>query len=267
MDSIRTTEGTLISEQQPYTAGGAKRPMCPYDAATCGATSSGVVNVFPGDGPPALKAFKYTIPPEIRAGIRFHLPRTKARVVAGTDGEARDPLHDDVFDIEVNGSYTMNSKASRIEVRFNPNIIVQPTAVYVPEHADRLTGYKDSYGLRLGGQWNAIPDKLGIRAGGWFETQSQEAEYLQINVVGAQRYGFGGGLVFRQDFIDISLGYQRLMSSALDNGGNGKLLAPAATGGQESEDPDINKRSFHAINGGKLTQSAHAFTIGGTIRF
>jgi hypothetical protein len=268
MDKIRAGEGTLISEQQAYFANGSRRPTCPFNPVGCGPQNqNGVVNTFPGDGPPALNHFQYTIPSEVRAGIRFHLPRTKARVVAGTDGEARDPLHDDVFDVEVNGSYTMNSQAERIEVRFNPNILVQPTNVRIPENADRLTGYKDSYGIRLGGQWNAIPDKLGIRLGGWMETQSQSAEFLQINVVGAQRYGFGGGLVFRQDFIDLSLGYQRLMSSALDNGGNGKLLAPAATNGQVSADPDFNNRTFHAVNGGKLTQSGHAFTIGGTIRF
>lgn len=269
MDSIRAGDGYVASEQQPYSSNGARNPVCPFDPVTCGQTSNGVVNIFPGydDGRHAINHFQYKIPTEVRAGIRFHLPRTKPRLLADGSGEIRDPLHDDVFDVEVNGSYTMNSKFDKIEVRFNPGVSVLPTGVNFPENADRLTGYKDSYGLRLGGQWNAVPDKLGIRVGAWYESESQDPAYLQMNAVGAERYGFGGGLVFRQDFIDISIGYQRLLSSGLDNGGNGKLLVPAATGGQASEDPLINNRTFHAVNGGKLTQSAHAFTIGGTVRF
>jgi hypothetical protein len=161
----------------------------------------------------------------------------------------------------------MNSRADHIEVRFiadaNGRGLANtvPTGVPLPPNADRPTGYKDSYGVRFGWQWNAVQDKLALRAGGWLETQSQDPAYLTVNPVGAERYGFGGGVVFRQNFVDVSFGYQRHLSAGLDNGGNGKLLTPVGTGGTPEN------RSFHAVNGGKVTQSAHVLTLGGTIRF
>jgi long-chain fatty acid transport protein len=273
MDSIRTAKGEIISEQGTWNRNGIRQPTCtvqPPDGSPrrpamgeelnrCGTDTA--VNVYPNAefGNP-LKSFVFGIPPEVRLGVRYHQPRSKARTVFGTEGEVRDPLHDDVFDIEVNGSYTMNSAVDKIEVRLTPNTLVRPAGVSLPENADRPTGYKDSYGLRLGGQWNVIQDKLGLRAGGWYESQSQDPAYLQIGAMGYERWGFGGGVVFRQDFIDLSLGYQRLQSAGLDNGGNGAFRAAAATG-----TPD--NRTAHAVNGGKLTQSAHAFTFGATLRF
>src|SRR4029079_1025732 len=93
----------------------------------------------------------------------------------------------------------------------------------VPPNADRWNGYIDSYGIRFGGQGNVIQDKFGLRAGTWLETRSQDPAWLQLGVVGGMRGGFGGGVVFRQDFIDISIGYQHHWSNILDNGGNGAM--------------------------------------------
>jgi long-chain fatty acid transport protein len=280
MDSIKSSEGEFQTLTQIYGNEGKVNPVCYTDPAGC---TTATPNNFPDPNvkppnPQALTSFKFPIPPEVRLGLRFHQPRSKSVLAFDDGGEVRDPLHDDSFDVELDGSYTMNSKADVIEVRIlekdgSGALSTQPTGVNLPPNADRPTGYKDSYGIRLGGQWNAVQDKFAIRAGGWLETQSQDPAYLSINPVGATRWGFGGGIVFRQDFIDISFGYQRHLSAGLDNGGNGAQLTPVGTGAQppfnlNTPQPGRQEfRSAHAINGGHVTQEAHAFTLGGTVRF
>lgn len=243
----------------------------------------------------ALTQFEFPIPPELRVGARFHQPRAHSRLVFADGGQFRDPLHDDVFDVELDGSYTWNSAADTIKVRFKDNgmgagaIATQPTNVPLPPNADKPLGYIDSVGIRLGGQWNVIQDRLGLRAGGWYESRSQDPAYLEIQPVGAARWGFGGGVVFRQNFIDISLGYQRHETAGLDNGGNTPdakgnfpgLKAAAGTGFDTQGRPfSLNNepanvsaedrtqfRTIHSVNGGHVTFAAHVFTLGGTVRF
>jgi long-chain fatty acid transport protein len=277
MDSVKTTTADFTLTTQIYDAGSRLQPIC------IDATMVGCPNAYPNHfgGPTnALTSFKYTIPPEVRLGVRFHQPLTKSKLAWEQGRELRDPLHDDLFDVELDGSYAMNSEASNIVTRFKeqPNgrgaVPTLPTGVPLPPNADRPTGFEDSYGFRLGGQWNALRDKLAVRAGGWFESRSVDPAYATIFPVGATRWGFGGGIVFRQDFIDISFGYQRHLSAGQNNHGDGKMLAAVGANGFEPEFSTQNNipgrtefRTQHAVNGGHITENAHAFTLGGTVHF
>jgi long-subunit fatty acid transport protein len=168
--------------------------------------------------------------------------------------------------------------ADTITVRFagapdgTANVPVRPEG-NLPPRADRPTGYKDSFGARLGGQYNLVQAKFGIRAGGWFETAAADAEWLHVSPVPAARMGFGGGVVYRHGSLDVSAGYQRHFSNGLDNGGNGSLRAGAGTR-QEGEgfrignEPDEEQfRTNQKINGGRVEQSANVFALGAVYRF
>jgi long-chain fatty acid transport protein len=275
MDSIRASTGDLDVSLPTFNGNGEVNPPC---AGVTGCSGQSVLNRFPG----AVEHFTYPIPPEVRLGVRFHRPRTNAP--NSSADETRDPLHDDAYDVEVDASYSFNSEADVIEVRFpeqngTGSAIVEPIHVPVPPNADRPTGYRDSVGVRLGGQWNAITERLGIRAGGWFETRSQDPAFLTIAPVGALRWGFGGGVVLRTGVFDLSVGYQRHMSAGLDNGGDGRLRAPAGSRGVPPTF-DLNRepagvsaadrtefRTAHAVNGGNVSFDAHVFTLGGVARF
>jgi hypothetical protein len=286
MDSIRTSHGVLDVTQQPFDGNGQLNPPCVGAVSSSGKTNYGGCSgnqSVPNHLENALTRFEYPIPPEIRWGVRFHQPRTRSRAAFDRGSVVRDPLHDDVFDVEVDQSLTLNSEADTIIVRFRESggtgaIPTNPTNVPVPPNADRPTGYKDSLGIRVGGQWNAVRDLFGVRAGGWLETRSQDPTLLTIAPVGAARFGFGGGLVVRYHFMDVSVGYQRHLSLGLDNGGNGRLHAPAATGGNPpfnlGAEPALvgaadrtQFRTVHAVNGGSVSFDAHVFTLGGVVRF
>lgn len=296
IDDVHTTKGDLVLSSQAYTARGTPgapgfselQPVCQQaDLKQCGRTVA-VPNTFGND---TFKEFRFPIPPEVRIGVRFHLPRSNGTAVNGgakgptlglsSAGESRDPLHDDLFDLELDGSYTANSRANTIEVRFADNGLgagatpINPVG-HVPPNADRWNGYIDSYGIRFGGQVNVIQDKVGLRGGTWLETRSQDPAWLQLGVVGGMRGGFGGGIVLRQDFIDISLGYQHQWSNILDNGGHGAMRSTITSSNPE---PDVTKdagvsaanrtqyRTFHTVNDGRLSQSADVFSLGGTVHF
>jgi hypothetical protein len=286
MDSVRSSHGDLDVTQTPFSANGGLNPSCAGSPGVNGATtygkcsgSQGVPNHFEG----ALTRFEYPIPPELRTGVRFHLPRSRSKAMWDRGRIERDPLHDDTFDVEIDQSLTLNSLASTIVVRFQESegvgtLPTNPVGVPVPPNADRPTGYKDSLGIRVGGQWNAVRDLLGLRGGGWLETRSQDPTLLTVAPVGATRFGLGGGLVVRYRFMDVSVGYQRHFSLGLDNGGNGRLRAPAADGNGQSfdlrnESPGVaavDRRQFrtvHAVNGGSVSFDAHVFTLGGVVRF
>jgi hypothetical protein len=286
LDAIRASHGSLDVTQQPYSGDGALNPPCAGATDASGRTTYSGCSAnqsVPNHFAHAVTRFEYRIPPELRAGVRVHLPRESARLRADVES-VRDPLHDDLFDVEIDGSFTQNSAASVTVVRFQSVggrgvLNTNPTNVAVPPNADRPTGYRDSFGVRFGGQWNAVRDLIGVRAGSWLETQSQDPAYLTVDPVGALRFGFGGGLVVRYHFLDVSLGYQRHGSLGLDNHGDGKLRAPAAVGANgapfdpASEPPGVsaanrqNYRTIHAVNGGSVTFDADVFTLGGVARF
>jgi hypothetical protein len=286
LDAIRANHGSLDVTQQPFNGNGGLNPPCAgapgangmTDFSRC-TTNQAVPNHFEH----AVVHFEYPIPPELRAGVRFHLPRSEATAMPGTLA-VRDPLHDDVFDVELDGSYTKNSAASLVEVRFpsKPNgqgtLNTNPLNVAVPPNADRDFGYRDSAGVRFGGQWNAVRDLVGVRAGAWFESQSQDPAFLVTSPVGAARYGFGGGVVVRYHFLDVSVGYQRHLSEGLDNHGSGavRAIAAAENGGlfTPGVDPanvsEADRKAFrtvHVVNGGSVAFDAHVFTLGAVARF
>lgn len=206
-----------------------------------------------------------TVPMEARLGLRYHQPAPPASKLElehfrKDDVSVRDPLRDDEYDLELNLTWANNSAADAIEVRFTEQF--QPVGVpgLTPANADRPTGWKDTFGARLGGQYNVLRNRLGLRAGTWVETSAVDDEYLNVTGVPALRGGFGGGFVARFGRIDIEAGYQHIWNAGLDNGGDGKLKAIAGSGSDDF-------RSFHAVNGGSIKQHANVFSIGGVARF
>ena len=279
VDSVRSTTGDLRTRTNFYNRAtlGSVNPKCDAFVTTC---SNAIENVFDDND---FVQFEFPFPPpEVRVGVRFHQPRSLAS--KQVPFEYRDPLHDDVFDLEVNGSYTWNSTADEITVRFfelanGQGRPIVPTG-FLPPIADRATGFKDSWGVRFGGQYNAVQDKFGIMAGTWVETESQDPELMSVSPPGPLRGGIGGGLVLRQQFIDFMFGYQFHWSGEFDNNGEGRFRAVAGVEQGPGNGFSVNDeprnlpaverqefRSFHTVNNGSITVQAHVFALGGVVRF
>lgn len=206
-----------------------------------------------------LAHFRNENPLEARVGARFHLPRSKTP----KPEHVRDPLADDVFDIELDISYTRNSAYERAKLRFpaSPVVQVKGTPGAVPENNDvdfKVKG--DTIGVRLGGDFVILPAKLAVRAGGWFEPDAQNEQYANVTFLASQRFGLALGGTYRLGSVDIEAGYMHVFFAEVDNGGDGKLLVV-------SGDATTNFRSPYGINGGRFTQSVNVFSAGATMRF
>jgi len=274
VDSVRTTDADLEIRANYFGSSG-KNPVCGRAETNCG--QKAVVNEFGND---EFEKFQFAvIPPELRVGIRFHLPRARTKVAAqpGAERPNRDPLHDDVFDVELDSSYTQSSEAdvAQVRLRGSPSgeaVVPFEPIGFLPPNADRRNGYRNTFGARLGGQYNVVRDKLAALAGSWIESQAAPDAYLHISPVPALRGGVGGGLIVRQSPVDFVVGYQRHWSQQMDNGGRGAARANAGIAtdttfrvGQAPEDRQF--RTGQAVNGGRVSQSAHVFTLGAVWRF
>ena len=279
IDDVRTDEPKSFIDRPFYDSTLTEvSPIC-SSTETEACPGQAIRNEFTGE------KFEFAFPMELRLGLRFHMPHddTVARTLTGkpTEGTVvRDPLNDDLFDVELDLNWTNTSAASTIMVRFQQNedgtaaLPVKPQGL-LPPVADRDEGYRDTFGARLGGQVNVLRNKLGLMAGAWIESAANDDEYLSVDPVVALRGGFGGGLVLRQEWLDLHFGYQRHWNAGYDNNGNGVQRAATGTNQGDPDGPfrvggprgDKEFRSYHTVNGGKVTQSANVFSADVTVRF
>jgi len=208
---------------------------------------------------------KLSLPMEARIGVRYHVPRggqpRLQKWVAKHHGAARDPLAEDLFDIELDLTWSHNSQIDKIEVRMQPGIAINGTPGFVPENADQERHWRDVLGARLGGEYVIIPDFIAARLGGFFESKGARDENLSLDFHQGEKIGVAGGAAVRLSRFDISLGYQHTFFMDLDNGGNGELKAvsgDATTG---------DFRTRQAVNGGSISSSLDEIALGATVHF
>ena len=216
-------------------------------------------------------ALSMTLPMEARIGFRYHWPRYKKvktrygwerpHEFADEPYTTRDPLRDDIGDIELDLTWANNSAATEIAVSFRE--VFQPEGLpsKIPPVSDRPTGWKDTFGARLGGQYNVMADQLGLRAGTWFETAAVDAEYLTATGVPALRGGIAGGIVMRFGAVDLAAGYMFVWNAGLDNDGKGDIAA--VVGSAANADVGYGGyKSHYAVNDGHIDMHANIVSVG-----
>ncbi|MCC6214580.1 MAG: outer membrane protein transport protein [Polyangiaceae bacterium] len=211
-----------------------------------------------------LGRFRLEHPLNARVGARYHAPRGQKPPVEG-GATVRDPLADDVFDIGLDFEWTQTSEHERVSVRFpaQPKIVVQGAGSEVPQNNDvELRLPRDTFGVRLGGDWVVLPAQLAVRAGAWYESDAQDPAYLNVTQLATARLGLSVGATYRIGPVDLDAAYAHVGFEDADNGGNGKLLVVA---GEVVTTPPF--RSPYAINGGRASQEAHLVSLGATARF
>jgi long-subunit fatty acid transport protein len=265
-DSIKA-KGDLEVIAPYYASDSKRRTECSYpnqSQAEPGSNCAEVVKSKDQKGKDAA-SIELGLPMEARVGARWHVPRPAPTSVLEREHlrsdahRTRDPLRDDLYDVELDLTWAKNSDVDVTKIRFADGIFVAGLGT-VPTNADRPTGWKDSFGARLGGQYNVARNLVGLRAGTWVETSAVDDAYLSVTGVPALRGGLAGGFVFRIQSVDVEAGYQHIWYAGLDNGGDGKLKAIASTGSPDN-------RSYHAVNGGKISQHANVIALGAVTRF
>ncbi len=233
----------------------------------------------------------FQIPMEAKLGLRFHLPR---KDIAKTPGWAsvpgrkvRDPMSQDIFDVEVDFTWSNNSSVQDLQLAFVPGIKINdgsPNGIgQVPLNGSIPHHWKDVVGVRLGGDVAVVPNILSLRTGAWYETTGVDPQYLSIDFDLAQKVGVSGGATVRIGPMDLSVAYQHTFYGTLNNGGNGSIYGLSGdsqgTGsiggkppacGTDPKNPKIGPgcfRSFQPVNGGSLTDSLNEVGFSATAHF
>lgn len=229
-------------------------------------------------GPPTAADAPSPAPPAVQ------VERPKAHI--------RDPLSTDVFDVELDLTWAHNSQIDPIVIRFpgdpSGKGLLPVSGIQgadLPPNGDIKRGYKDVVGIRLGGDYNIIPDKLALRAGGFFESSALDAQYQAIDFIASSRFGMALGATYRIHFgsgdstsaLEIMAGFGHVFfgeQSRTDRGADGqRALAGSSCNGSTPSGPttcgDGNERyrSKWPVNLGTITSSINVINVGLAYRF
>ncbi|MBX3187661.1 MAG: hypothetical protein KF819_11625 [Labilithrix sp.] len=248
---------------------------------------------------------KFAVPMEAKIGVRYHKPRAKtvAEAPAGAEPSAlatpaapqkhlRDPLATDVFDVELDLTWANNSAADAIEIRFpsdNSGTGLLPVAGVqggqIPPNADQRRNYRDVIGVRLGGDWNVIADKLALRAGSFFESSAANPQYQHIDFQPTTRFGLALGGTYRIRFgegesasaLELMVGYGHVFfgdqsRTNPNDSGLGALAGTSCNGSAPSgvttcADGNERYRTKWPVNLGTITSSLNVVNVGAAYRF
>ncbi len=189
-------------------------------------------------------SIKVPLPMEGKLGLRYHHPRADVPAEA----HVRDPIKQDLFDVEADLTWANDSAFDYLQIRFpgsaggqgvipaNPGITA---SAVLPPTADVRHHFSDVFGLRVGGDYNLLPDQLALRAGGFFETQAADPTFQNIDFDAASRFGLALGGTYRLRFgaekrqaLDLMLAYGHVFFSTLSNTDPNAQGIPALTGEQ-----------------------------------
>lgn len=257
------SKADLHAESLYWGAGGQKnddpcnvKNADPMDDLPGGATCN--ITDAPGTGD-----LLFRLPMEAKLGVRYHHPRpgvAKPTWASRNEKPTRDTLTDDLFDAELDFTYAHNSVVKDLELYFPSGIKINGTPGYAPTDSSVAHHWNDVVGVRLGGDFVVLPGRLALRVGGFYESQGQDDEYLNIDFHLGSRVGVGGGGTVRLGPVDVSIAYQHTFFGELNNGGKGALKGI-------SGDLTTGNRTQQAVNGGSLRTSLNEAGLAGTLHF
>jgi long-subunit fatty acid transport protein len=223
---------------------------------------------------------KVPIPMEAKLGVRYHKPRSDIPY----DEHRRDPMAQDVFDVEADFTWANNSAFNAIQIRFPTGLPAAVMGSVIPSNADVTHDFRDVVGVRLGGDYNILPDQLALRAGAFFETQAANSVYQNIDFDGADRFGIAAGGTYRirlgsekQHALDLMAGYGHVFFGTLSNNNPNAQGLPALTGTAclNNGNPNVTTcpggvqpyRTPWPVNLGTITSSINVINVGASYKF
>lgn len=237
-----------------------------------------------GEGPPSAN---------LAAGPAPASPSAAAPAPEYASSHVRDPLATDVFDVEADLTWANNSALDSIQIRFPGDASGKGTLPVagvaggeIPPNADQKRGYKDVFGIRVGGDYNAVADKLALRGGAFFETSAADPQYQNIDFAASSRFGLAAGATYRYRFgqgdktnaLEFMVGYGHVFfaeqSRTDPNASGSNALAGTSCnksnpipGTQTCDDGSQRYRTKWPVNLGTITNSVNVINVGVAYRF
>ncbi len=247
---------------------------------------------------------KFVLPMEAKLGFRYHKRRgglptlgpesTPEEVVAASRAKhLRDPMATDVFDVEADVTWANNSAADTIQIRFPGDAtgkgslpVAGVAGGEIPPNADQKRGFKDVIGVRVGGDYNVLPDQLALRGGAFFESSAADAALQNVDFAPTSRFGLAAGGTYRihlgqgerSSAVELMLGFSHVFfaeqSRTDPNASGAPALAGTSCNGSEPvvgtqtcSDGSARYRTKWPVNLGTITNSVNVINVGAAYRF
>jgi long-chain fatty acid transport protein len=157
--------------------------------------------------------FSMILPPRLRVGARY-VHTVKEPVVttepAATGEPAVTERDREVFDLELDLGYEAWSMLDAFTMD-GDGLVSEVLGTRVPVGTLRVPrNWRDTWSVRLGGDWQAVPDWLALRAGVMWESPSSSPEYSYLDVFPGHRLGVSAGFSFTVEGFDFSASYTYL---------------------------------------------------------
>lgn len=219
------------------------------------------------DGKPGANGMtlSFVLPPNLRAGARYVHKR----------GDR------EVFDVELDVVYEFWRMLDAFDVQLDADQIrnyIKGGLTTSPLRDIRMVrSFKDSISVRMGGDYNVIPDWLTVRAGLFYESPSARPEYTGIDFVPFHRIGIGTGFTFKYKGFAFSAAYEHIFQPdwIVNDERGSKLLQQRPAGQCEAEgkcdenyvDSAGNQLPAPPVNTGVYSSSIDIVSLGATYRF
>jgi long-subunit fatty acid transport protein len=283
-DSIKASGDITTSYPYSSLAPGSKTTPVMTDSsqANCGISgATGTAATLCGNG----NNLHITVaePMEAKVGFRYHKRRTDVPY----DEHVRDPMAQDLFDAEVDLTWANNSSFQNLLVSLPGSQVTGQGLIPInglnaggtaaPANDNVPHGFKDVYGVRLGGDVNVLPDQLAVRGGGFIQSNGQNPQYQDVDFAGAMNGGVTVGATYRihlskekSNAIEVSLGYEHvfyaLETNTGPNGLSGVAGASCPTGqtssGLTCSGGNQTFRSPWPINLGIISNQINVLNVG-----
>lgn len=169
------------------------------------------------------------LPTTVRVGARA------ASLRAGTVNSPadRDPMHDELFDVELDVSWENSSVLDAVRTRNSGELEFSPGARFPVTPAAALRrSWRDVVGVRVGGDYNVIRDVLAIRAGFAWEqgaqtgprvwqrqvTESNPDAGIDTTAYDNINLSLGASVRWRWFTVDVAYQHSFVANNIVDNG-------------------------------------------------
>lgn len=210
--------------------------------------------IFTGLKPvPVPASLHFTYPATVQLGLRYWFERSGR----------------EVGDVEVDFVWENWSQLKSFDIDFHKEKVEIEQLGYVARFKKIVLprNYKDTYSVRVGGEWNAVQKWLTVRAGGWWESAAQPNDFTNLDFPSWNRFGLAFGLSSEWRGIEIGLAYAHIFQQD-------RTVCPAnAKIYQQVMQADGSVLTYegrsppYAVNAGKYSGSLDVLTIGLNIAF
>jgi long-subunit fatty acid transport protein len=181
----------------------------------------------------------------------------------------------EVFDIELDVDYTTWSRVSRLGINANnlqataQSEVLTLNAINIEKH------WRDSIGVRLGSDYAVLPNRLSLRAGGYYETAVSPGAYFNVDFsTGVQIGGAVGASVF-VGRLELAAVYSLRVQPTVSVSESDARVYPQMPGGKckaPYTDPATCNPNYYgqpgpAANAGTYSATSHFASLSVTYRF